>query len=151
MQALIFPLPHPPLLVNLLHLLKLFLQIMLSDPWHFLHPTGREYSFFSHVHSTYSRTDDFFMDNSFLSNLSIIFSDQSPLVLLLAFSQIQILREKHRRLDPLSLRDEHFLAHISALINFFFSTNVTGDVSSKTVWERRGEIISFVVSAQGRN
>lgn len=43
-------------------LIKAFLSDFgLSDPWHF--------SFFSHVHRTYSRIDYFFIDNSFLPHL----------------------------------------------------------------------------------
>uniref|UniRef100_A0A8D3DAN3 exodeoxyribonuclease III n=1 Tax=Scophthalmus maximus TaxID=52904 RepID=A0A8D3DAN3_SCOMX len=38
----------------------------LSDPYRFLYPTGREYSFFSHVHHTFSRIDYFFVDNSLI-------------------------------------------------------------------------------------
>lgn len=40
--------------------IKAFLDdFSLSDPWWFLYPTGREYSFFSHVHHTYTQIDYF--------------------------------------------------------------------------------------------
>lgn len=35
----------------------------ISDPWHFLFPSTRQYSFFSHVHHTYSRIEYLFLDN----------------------------------------------------------------------------------------
>lgn len=146
--------PKPTTLSKSASYIKAFLDdFSLSDPWRFLYPTGREYSFFSHVHHTYTRIDYFFIDNKFISNLksckyeSIVISDHAPLVLVLAFPDADYTR-RHWRLNPLLLSDESFLSHISTHIKTFLSINRTPDVSNKTIWEAmkaylRGEIISF--------
>lgn len=41
-------------------------QVGAVDPWRFLFPHNREYSYFSHVHHSYSRIDYFFIDKSLL-------------------------------------------------------------------------------------
>lgn len=69
-----------------------FLQDFLSrydicDVWRFFHPRDREYSFFSHVHHTYSRIDYFFIDSRFIplvnacDYLSIVISDRASIAL----------------------------------------------------------------------
>lgn len=58
-----------------------------SDVWRFLNPTARDYSFFSHVHKTFSRIDYFLLDNKLLSSVrscsyqTIVISDHAPLSL----------------------------------------------------------------------
>lgn len=62
----------------------------ISDAWRFLYPNKREYSFFSHVHHTFTRIDYFFIDNELLSRVQscayqgIVISDHAPVVLSLA-------------------------------------------------------------------
>lgn len=41
-------------------------QLGITDPWRFKNPHGRAYSFFSHVHHTFSRIDFFLLDNDLL-------------------------------------------------------------------------------------
>ena len=41
-------------------------QLGLSDPWRFKNPQGKAFSFFSHVHHTFSRIDLFLVDNKLL-------------------------------------------------------------------------------------
>lgn len=59
----------------------------IRDAFRHLHPSKREYSFFSHVHQTYSRIDYFFLDQKFIPYLqdcsyqSIVISDHAPIVL----------------------------------------------------------------------
>lgn len=43
-------------------------QYSCIDPWRSLHPTDKQFSFFSHVHKTHSRIDYFIIDKSFLSS-----------------------------------------------------------------------------------
>ena len=38
-------------------------EFSISDPWRFLNPSGRAYSFFSNVHHTFTRIDYFLIDN----------------------------------------------------------------------------------------
>lgn len=35
-------------------------ELAVSDPWHFLNPCGKAFSFLSHVHQTFTRIDYFF-------------------------------------------------------------------------------------------
>lgn len=146
--------PKPATLSKSACLIKSFLSdFSLSDPWRFLYPSRREFSFFSHVHHTYSRIDYFFIDSSLISNLkscsyeSIIISDHAPLVLSLFFPDV-VQARKNWRLDPLLLTDESFVLHISNHIKLFLSNNKTPGMSNKIIWEAmkaylRGEIISF--------
>lgn len=134
--------------------IKSFLgDFSLTDPWRFLYPMGRDYSFFSHVHHTYTRIDYFFVDNLLLPNLrscsyeSITISDHAPLVLSMAFLDCDLVR-RHWRLDPLLLTDDKFVTDISSKIKTFLSENKTPGMSCKTIWEAmkaflRGEIISY--------
>lgn len=53
------------------------------DPWRFRNPSSRQYSFYSHVHQTFSRIDYFFVDAKLMpkvTNVSYhpIVSDHSP-------------------------------------------------------------------------
>ncbi len=56
-------------------------------PWRFLFPQKREFSYFSHVHSSYSRIDYLYIDKTLPPSLektqysAIIISDHAPLLL----------------------------------------------------------------------
>ena len=110
------------------------------EAWHFLHPTDRQYSFYSHVHQTYSRIDYFFMDKTLLPNLwqctyeSIVISDHSPLVLELEFPQRPPMCYQWR-LKPILLPDKEFVNLISSEITLFLEANSTPGMSCSTIWE----------------
>lgn len=59
-------------------------ELGVSDPWRRKFPEKKSFSFFSHVHHTYSRIDFFLLDNRLLSNVlscdyhSIVISDHAP-------------------------------------------------------------------------
>lgn len=65
-----------------------------SDPWRFLYPNLKQFSFFSPVHHSYSQIDYFLIDDKLLTSVtdfkyeSIVISDHSPVVLKFVFSQI---------------------------------------------------------------
>lgn len=44
-------------------------ELGMSDPWRFKFPGKKSFSFFSHVHRTYSRIDFFLIDNRLLLNV----------------------------------------------------------------------------------
>lgn len=47
--------------------IQLFMkEFFVSDAWQFLNPSCRQYSFFSHVHHTFTRIDYFLLDNRLL-------------------------------------------------------------------------------------
>lgn len=134
--------------------IQLFLQTYgVTDVWRFENPTSRCYSFFSHVHKTFSRIDYFLMDNRLLPIVkkceyeAIIISDHAPLLMTLDMPTSQ---DSYRpwRLNNLWLSDECFVQFISSEISTFMEHNETPGMSSSTIWESmkaylRGQIISY--------
>ncbi len=123
------------------------------DPWRFLNPSLKSFSFFSHAHQTYSRIDYFFIDKSFLNHVSsvdylpIVISDHAPVQMDVHFTFHPKSRPQWR-LCPLLLADTGFCEKISSSIDFFIATNKTESTSDSLLWETlkaflRGEIISF--------
>lgn len=139
--------------------LEKFLQSYgMSDPWRFLYPTRKEYSFFSPVHHTYSRIDYFFIHRSFLPLIhkcnynSIVISDHAPVTLSLIFPNQRANRFRWR-LNPLLLSEESFVAHVNIHIDIFLETNVNETTSPSLLWEAlkaylRGQIISYNASVR---
>lgn len=124
-----------------------------TDPWRFQNPQARDYSFFSHVHHSYSRIDYFFIDRSLLPNvtsseyLPIVISDHGPVTLDIVLS-MQTRTSPHWRLNSLLLSDAAFCNFISNSIDVFLSLNQTDSTSHSLLWETlkayiRGQIISF--------
>lgn len=76
--------------------IQLFLsEFGISDIWRLLHPSNKEFSFFSHVHHTYSRIDYLFTDNKLTPYIqsceyqTIIISDHASLVLKLNLPEVR--------------------------------------------------------------
>lgn len=123
------------------------------DPWCFLYPVGKSFSFFSPVHHSCSRIDYFFIDQNLLSSvtkveyLSIIISDHAPVLLDLAFPLCKLERP-FWKLDRNLLTDDIFCKMISQKIDDFIESNKKDDISPSLLWETlkaviRGEIISY--------
>lgn len=126
------------------------------DPWRFLYPLKKDFSFYSHVHHTYSRIDYFFIDKTLLpavekaEYMAIVESDHAPVILDLTFSQ-NLAPHNTWRLNTALLADDHFCKRISGAIDEFLSFNRTDCISPSTLWETlkvviRGEIISYSTS-----
>lgn len=83
------------------------------DPWQFLNPHLKQFSFFSPVYRSFSRIDYFFIDSSFIpaiktvDYLAIIISDHAPVVLDISFVQ-NVKQRPLWKLDPLLLSEEDF-------------------------------------------
>ena len=120
------------------------------DIWRLQHPTDRDYSYFSHVHRSYTRIDYFFVDAKLISNVvqskyhNILISDHSPVSLKL---KLALPTQTYCwRFNPWLLTDQEFMGYMSARLGDFLETNDTGDVSGSTLWETlkvvmRGHII----------
>ena len=128
-------------------------EFAVTDVWRFLNPTKREYSFFSHVHHTFTRIDLFLVDNSLLSEVStckydaIVISDHAPISMKIRFQNVSTTRAPWR-LNTRLLSNEGFVEFVSKRIDYFLSFNKTPDVSASLLWESlkafiRGEIISY--------
>ena len=124
----------------------------LVDIWRLLHPTTKDFSYFSTVHKSYSRIDLFLMDSKLLQSVvdctyhNILISDHAPVSLSLDLNHK---RGKYNwRLNNTLLKDEDFCTYLSGKIELYLSTNDTGDVDDSTLWEAmkavlRGHIISY--------
>jgi len=128
-------------------------QVGAVDPWRFLYPKSREYSYFSHVHHSYSKIDYFFIDKSLLPSvgqieyLPIVESDHAPMQLDLICN----LRYSERplwRLNTSLLSNPAFCTFVSTAIDNFLLLNRSESTTASTLWETlkvviRGEIISY--------
>lgn len=128
-------------------------QFAISDPWRFFNLSGKEYSFFSNVHHTFTRIDYFQVDNRILpsvksiSHNAIVISDHAPVTMRIHFTG----SDKNRapwRFNNRLLSNEDFVEFVSGQIDLFLSINKTPDVSASLLWETlkayiRGEIISY--------
>jgi len=78
------------------------------DPWRFQNPTSKQFSFFSHVHHSFSRIDYFFIDSPFIpavesvEYLAIVISNHAPLILDLSFT-LNVGEQSFWRLNSLLL------------------------------------------------
>ncbi len=123
------------------------------DRWRFLHSSARQYSFFSHVHCSFSCIDCFIIESFLLAIVStqydlITASDHANVILDLLFD-LKPKCFRFWRLDPLLLSDADFCEHISESIKVFCKTNQNGDTSASLLWETlkaciRGKIISYI-------
>lgn len=90
------------------------------DIWRLQHPTDRDFSFYSHVHKSYTRIDYFLISSELLPSITnstyhnILISDHSPVSL--QFKDI-LSKQKYRwRFNPLLLNDHSFTEHMTARI-----------------------------------
>lgn len=129
-------------------------EFAITDPWRFFNPTGKAYSFFSHVHHTFTRIDYFMVDDRLLPSVSscsyeaTVISDHAPVVMSIGFKGSVNTRTPWR-LNTRLLSDEHFTELISNQIDIFLSINKTPGISASVLWETlkayiRGQIISYV-------
>lgn len=119
------------------------------------HSTTKEFSFYSHVHLTYSRIDYFFLDRILLPSVklceysAIVISAHAPLLL-----DLDLLprgdRQPHWRLNTGLLSLEKFSNFISGKSKLFIQNNnsESDSTSSSLLWETckaviRGEVISY--------
>lgn len=135
-------------------LINSFLKSMnLIDLWRFTNPSGRDYSFFSAVHNSYSRIDYFLIDARlvpFTTNVkyhTISISDHSPLTFNLYLEGMDP-PSRSWRLDPYLLTNKEFCKFIESQIKLYFETNDTPEVTPCTLWEAfkaylRGCVISY--------
>lgn len=126
----------------------------LSEPWRRKCPTTKLFSFFSHVHRTYSHIDFFLLDNRLFSNVnscgyhSIVISDHAPTSLDLNF-HVQIKPFRQCRFNSALLAEDSYRQFLRSQITLFFELNDLPKTKRGTLWEAskayiRGQLISFV-------
>lgn len=114
------------------------------------HPLCREYSFYLHVHKSYSRIDYFLTsNNNLISQIvnskyhNILISDHSPLAKTLALS---FPRQAYAWRLNASLLDDNFVKNKTSKLRGYIEINDNGEVSDSILWETlvlRGDIISY--------
>uniref|UniRef100_A0A8C5PLK8 Endonuclease/exonuclease/phosphatase domain-containing protein n=1 Tax=Leptobrachium leishanense TaxID=445787 RepID=A0A8C5PLK8_9ANUR len=126
----------------------------LIDVWRALHGGEREYSYFSTVHSRYSRIDYIFIPQySFdIVRSSDIhtktWSDHSP-VSVGVLSPLCVPRERTWRLNLTLLTDSGVLASTRQLLEDYFQDNLTDEVSVPTVWEAHKAVVRGLLISKG--
>lgn len=122
------------------------------DVWRLQHPTDKDFSFYSHVHKSYTRIDYFLISSDLLSYVKnclyhdILISDHCPISLQL--EHISPKPKYYWRFNPLLLEDDSFKEYMLEKIDDFLRTNDNGEVSDSVLWETfkvvmRGYIITF--------
>lgn len=131
------------------------------DIWRIMNPSGRDYSFYSPVHNSYSRIDYFLVDAKLapfaldVQYHSIVISDHSPLSFSVCLDHMD---KPHNswKLNPQLLTDKNFCEYLKHHISFYFEKNDIPGTSPSTLWEAfkayiRGSIISFEASRRKEN
>ena len=131
------------------------------DIWRMMNPSGRDYSFYSPVHNSYSRIDYFLVDAKLAPFVvdaryhSIVISDHSPLSFSVCLDHLD---KPHTswRLNPHLLTDKRFCDYLKDQISLYFEMNDIPETSPSTLWEAfkayfRGSIISFEASRRKEN
>lgn len=113
-------------------------QLGVADPWRFKNPQGKAFSFFSHVHHTFSRIDFFLVDNTLLHCITsctyhtLVVSDHAPVSIDIILSSTKpappTWRFNSSRLSDLKIS-------FFAQNNLYFEVNRTPDISIYTLWE----------------
>ena len=128
-------------------------QLGLCDPWRSLNPSTKAFSFFSHVHRTYSRIDFFLVDNRLLHWVnsseyhSIVILDHAPTSTVINFPNHSPPHIQWK-LSHFLLNNSHFRKKFREEIAIFFQVNDTPDVTRSTHWESckaylRGQAMLF--------
>lgn len=126
----------------------------LFDPWRATSHSDKAFSFFSHVHHSYSRIDFFLLDNYFLPEVrsceyhSIVISDHAPVSTEIRFPS-RVPPSRQWRLNSSLLAQASFKDFLNTQISLFFDINDSPEISRCTLWETfkaymRGQIISYV-------
>lgn len=149
--------PRPSPSRKSLKLAEFCTDLDLYDAWRVLHPTGRDYSFFSKPHQSFSRIDLFFSSRTLLDRIndcsigSQTISDHSLISIIVSPPYINP-SHIHWRLKPTLLNNPHFVDYINRELKQFISENKSPEISPTILWETakaylRGAIISYT-SAQ---
>ncbi len=109
---------RPPPGIASVQVLNNFLKCRnLVDIWRIQHPADRDYSYYSHVHKSYSRIDYFLVDFQLISRVtetkyhSILISDHSPLTMSIDLSLPK--QSYSWRFNPSLLADSKFVDYIT--------------------------------------
>lgn len=130
------------------------------DVWRAQHPADKEFTFFSKVHTCYTRIDYFFMSKMLLQSVTsssignIVISDHAA-VFIQCDLKNPVTQSRHWRLNPFILNDQQFISHFVEEFKSFFSINLATTKDSSLLWETskaysRAIIISYMSTKRRR-
>uniref|UniRef100_A0A3B4YTB0 Uncharacterized protein n=1 Tax=Seriola lalandi dorsalis TaxID=1841481 RepID=A0A3B4YTB0_SERLL len=132
------------------------LHLKLFDTWRMTNPRGRDYTFFSHPHQTFSRIYFFLSSRMILDRVrecsigicSISDHFHVSLIICPPFSDPS---SRQWRMNPSLLSSPAFIDYITVQWNVFLTANKTPGVSPSLLWEAakaylRGCIISYTTA-----
>lgn len=111
----------------------------LIDLWRDAHPTERDYTFYSHVHKTYSRIDHLFTLSPLLPYISstkivpTVWSDHSAVLVVLSDLWSKS-RQPSWRLNESLLSDPIIAKEVEKAIQQYFQENTLPSSSPEIVW-----------------
>ena len=124
----------------------------LADVWRTKFPKGRDFTFYSNRHLSYSRIDLFFTPKAELHRiedvkiLPITISDHAPIEV--SWNIGHRLTTKQWRLNASLLNDKEFTTFVIKELNDYLDMNISPEISPLILWDCakayiRGRIISF--------
>ena len=135
------------------HTLNNFIsELGLVDPWRTKNPKGKDFSFFSNVHNSYSRIDFFCLPQQYIYKViechiePITLSDHAPIILKIDLSMYSSFR--YWRLNVSLLNNTETVEDLRQQLKEYFETNDNGEVNPSILWEGakaviRGKIIQI--------
>lgn len=127
-------------------------EMGLVDVWRFLHPKERDFTFFSHVHGSYSRIDYFCIPKADIYKVKecriepATISDHNPVIMKINLGLDTQFR--YWRLNVSLLTNTQTKKEIQEALKEYFLINDDGNVSPSILWDAgkatiRGRIISI--------
>ncbi len=129
---------------------ELCVDLQLFDVWRTLHPRGKDSTFFSHPHQSFSRIDYFFVSRMVLDRVeectigTQLLSDHADVSIMVSPPSPKP-TPRHWRLNPSLFNNPSFM---EKQINIFLSTNDSDDTNPSILWDTlkaylRGALISY--------
>lgn len=127
-------------------------ELGLVDPWRTKNPKGKDFSFFSNVHNSYSRIDFFCIPPQDMYKVidchiqPITLSDHAPVILKLHLGTHSFF--KYWRMNVSLLNNTEIVEELRKHLKEYFELNDNGEVSPTILWEgakvvMRGKIIQI--------
>uniref|UniRef100_A0A803J6R9 Reverse transcriptase domain-containing protein n=1 Tax=Xenopus tropicalis TaxID=8364 RepID=A0A803J6R9_XENTR len=114
-------------------------QMELFDVWRSAHPSERDYTFFSHVHASYSRIDLILTDRNTLQQVVKAYigiatwSDHAPVGCFIELRQIPN-PSYNWKLNNMLLQNKNHAEKITKLTEEYFTLNSTPEISNDLLW-----------------
>ena len=115
------------------------------DPWRSRNPLGKDFSFFSNAHNSYSRIDFFCLSQQHIYKVTdchiepITLSDHAPVTLYIDLDKEQFFR--YWRLNVSLLTDTAIVQDLKQNLKEYFEINDNGEVTPSILWEGAKAVI----------